>query len=172
MDPGSEEDFDELFRREYSAVWRSVVLIVGDREVAQEVCQEAFAAAFSHWAKVSRYERPGAWVRRVAIRHAIRVASRDRKRERVARAVAEDRTSERRTDDAWNSDVHDELVAVLKQLSPNQRAAVVLHHLQDLTVSDVAADLGCSVSTASVHLHRGRSRLAELLEKEADDERR
>src|SRR5688500_3573940 len=92
MDRSSEAAYDELFRSEFDAVWRSVRLIVGDREVASDVCQDAFAAAFAHWPKVSTYDRPGAWVRRVAIRDAVRVATRDQRRNQASVAAAADRS--------------------------------------------------------------------------------
>jgi RNA polymerase sigma factor (sigma-70 family) len=56
-----------------------------------------------------------------------------------------------------------ELLASLRRLSPAQRAAIVLHYFEDRPVSEVADLLGCKPATASVHLHRARVRLAELL---------
>jgi RNA polymerase sigma-70 factor (ECF subfamily) len=44
-----------------------------------------------------------------------------------------------------------------------QRAAVVLHYLEDLPTDEVARALGCRPATARVHLHRARIRLGELL---------
>src|SRR3954453_2728826 len=65
-----DETFEEVFRREYPSVLRTVALIVVDREVAAEVTQEAFTQLHLRWRRVSGYDRPGAWVRRVAIRDA------------------------------------------------------------------------------------------------------
>jgi RNA polymerase sigma-70 factor (ECF subfamily) len=56
-----------------------------------------------------------------------------------------------------------DLVRALRHLSGNQRKAVVLHHLLDLPVAEVAAILGTSRSAVTVHLHRGRRRLREIL---------
>ena len=61
-------------------VLRTVFLILGDRGRAEEVTQEAFIQLLTHWRKVSRYERPEAWVRRVAIRLAVRTVRRERLR--------------------------------------------------------------------------------------------
>ncbi len=61
-----------------------------------------------------------------------------------------------------------ELVALLRQLPRNQRAAIVLHYYVDRPVREVAAVLGVTPATARVHLHRGRRRLRRLLE-EADE---
>ena len=56
-----------------------------------------------------------------------------------------------------------ELLDALHTLSPQQRAAVALHYLEDRWTSDIADLLGCSESTARVHLHRGRQALAHHL---------
>jgi RNA polymerase sigma-70 factor (ECF subfamily) len=52
-------------------------LILHDRQRAEDITQDAFIQLYSHW-RVSRYERPGAWVRRVAIRLAVRHQNRER----------------------------------------------------------------------------------------------
>jgi RNA polymerase sigma-70 factor (ECF subfamily) len=57
----------------------------------------------------------------------------------------------------------EDLVAALRQLSPNQRAADVLRHVLDLDVREVAHRMGIAPPTVRVHLHRGRRRLRELL---------
>ena len=61
-----------------------------------------------------------------------------------------------------------DLVRALARLSPNQRAAVVLHEYADLPTRDVARILGCSQATVRVHLAQARKRLRPLLE-ETDD---
>lgn len=48
-------------------------------------------------------------------------------------------------------------------LPKKQRAAVVLHYLEDLPVAAIADILECAPATAKVHLHRGRKALAERL---------
>jgi hypothetical protein len=51
------------------------------------------------------------------------------------------------------------VVEALRQLSPNQRLAVVLHDYADRPVGEVAATLGASRATVYVHLSQGRRRL-------------
>ena len=71
-----DDDFSTLYRHEYPSVLRVVALIVGSQEAARDVTQEAFVQLYLHWTKVRTYERPGAWVRRVAIRGAVKMAKR------------------------------------------------------------------------------------------------
>jgi RNA polymerase sigma-70 factor (ECF subfamily) len=63
---------------------------------------------------------------------------------------------------------HVVLVAALARLPHRQRVAVVLHHLADLPVEEVARETGASVSAVKQQLVRGRAALAGLL---ADDDR-
>jgi RNA polymerase sigma-70 factor (ECF subfamily) len=160
-EPASE--FVRFFRAEYPALIRSVYLIVHDREQARDIAQEVFAELFSRWRRISRYDRPDAWVRRVAIRMAVRAVRRERRRQHL-QYVVHGSPPPRPLD-------FDVLRAVAK-LPPAQQAAVVLFYFEDRPIAEVADLLACSEVTAKVHLHRARKRLTELLrdeESETDD---
>ena len=186
MDGDPDARFDDLFRREHDPIRRVVVLIVRDRAIAEEITQEAFTRAFVRWRRIDRYERPGAWVRLVAVRLAVKAARRAERGVAVAATAASDRST------GWGGgegvgpfgadpgepggpggpggrlEISADMAAAMAVLSPQQRAAVVLHHLEDLPVAEVARVLGCSAATVKVHLHRGRTRLAELLAPNGD----
>lgn len=133
---------------------RSVYLAVRDQGHAEELSQEAFIQLFKHWKKVSTYERPQAWVRRVAIRLATRHARREHIRSFLERQPA-----------APSKDVEGrvDVLGALRTLSTNQRAAIVLHYYEDLPVEEIAEILECSQNTVKSHLHRGRLSLKVLL---------
>lgn len=150
------DDYERVFRAEHDAIVRTAYLVTGDRETAREVAQDAFAELHRHWRKVRGYDKPGAWLRRVAIRRAVRV--RQARTRRPEAELPADLPAPPGT-----AAVDAELLASLRRLSPAQRAAIVLHYFEDRPVSEVADLLGCKPATASVHLHRARVRLAELL---------
>ena len=150
--------FAWLFRDEYPAIVRTAYLMLGDREAAEDVAQEAFVRLYARWRRVSGYDRPGAWVRRVAIR----LASRARRRPSTLSLLPE---QPGRSDPQADPDLRRALLS----LPPSQRAAVVLHYLEDLPVAQVAETMGVATSTAKVHLHRARKRLATLLGEETND---
>lgn len=156
-------DFDTLFAEEYPKVLRSVVLLVGDVDAAADLTQEAFVALHLHWDKVRGYDRPGAWVRKVAVRDGVRLV---KKRSKHAFVALDDRHPDPKAPTAPR--LEGDLRAAVLALPPGQRAAIVLHYLEDLPVREVASVLGCSEATAKVHLHRGRKRLAQLLGEEAE----
>jgi RNA polymerase sigma-70 factor (ECF subfamily) len=148
--------FDALFRAEFVSIARTAYLIVGDSRVAEEVAQEAFARAWSRWRRVSQLDRPGAWVQTVAVRLALRTRSR-----RARGSELEARSGGVLFAEADQSLV--ELVELLRELSPMQRAVIALGVLDDLPSDEVAARMGCRPATARVHLYRARLRLAELM---------
>ena len=155
-------DFDSMFAAEYAAVLRTVFLICHDTHLAQDITQEAFVELLRHWDKVSRYERPGAWVRRVAIRKLVKAMRRDVRRREAEVTVDPPATLE-------PADV--DVLRAVRALPLRQRTAVVLHYFEDLSLHDVAEVLECSPSTAGVHLHRARARLGGLLQEVSRDGR-
>ncbi len=153
-----QDDFERMFRATFPRVHRTVTLVLRDGDLAQEVTQEAFLTLLEHWRKVSRYDQPEAWVRRVAIRMAVRRAGRE------ARRGERERATGRRPEPPPEPDL--DLAEAIASLTPRQRAAVVLHYYEDLSVLDVARVLDVSESTVKQHLHRARGRMAELLGEE------
>jgi RNA polymerase sigma factor (sigma-70 family) len=159
--PDIDDGYAVFFQGEYRSVLRTAFLIVRDQQRAEDVAQDAFVQLYQHWRKVSRYERPEAWVRRVAIRLAVREVKRTRVRE-VLQLKSPSPLPVEPLDVA--------VLDAVKQLSPMQRAAIALFYLEDRPIAEIADLLGISVSTCTVHLTRGRRRLAELLGPEVNDD--
>ena len=61
------ESFAWFFTSEYPQVVRLLTVVLHDAAAAEDLAQDAFVRLYRHWAKVSRYESPEAWVRRVAL---------------------------------------------------------------------------------------------------------
>ncbi|MGY2876731.1 RNA polymerase sigma factor (sigma-70 family) [Marmoricola sp. URHA0025 HA25] len=154
MDEGQRVEFEWVFRSTYPSVLRTTYLILHDRGRAEEVTQDAFLRLCERWRGVARVDLPGPWVRRVAVRAAIRQARLSRLR--FSTGPADEPT------------VHDvepdvDLARAIGSLPAQQRAAVALYYLEDLSVDEVAHVLDVSASTVKQHLHRARARLATLL---------
>jgi RNA polymerase sigma-70 factor (ECF subfamily) len=149
------ERFAELFQAEYPGLVRELGLILGDRALAEDVAADGFVEVWRKWDRVSALDRPGAWVRRVALRKAGRARWR-RGRRRQVEATFE-------SSSPCESGVDLDLVRALARLSDAQRTTVVMHHFGGWPTGDIAAMLGCADVTVRSHLSRGRQRLAELL---------
>ncbi|MBI2244001.1 MAG: SigE family RNA polymerase sigma factor [Nocardioides sp.] len=153
-----ELEFDEFYSASFQRIVGQVYAMIGNRDEAQECVQEAFARAWAHRRKLDRAEHPEAWVRTTAYRLAV---SRWRRTARGRRPI--DRALGAPTETAPPSEAHVALVAALKQLPEAQRQALVLHHIADLPVHDVAREVGVPEGTIKARLSRGRAALAAIL---------
>ena len=154
-------EYEWYFRASFAPVARTVFLIIHDRDRAEDIAQEAFVRLLKHWRNASTYERPDAWVRRVAIRIAVRDLQREGKR------GSEERLSYVERFDALPDP---DVARAVAELPPIQRAAVVLFYWEDRPVHEIAHVLQVSDSTVKQHLYRARIRLAELLGEEVDSD--
>ena len=152
-----EPSFDAFYARAYAHVAGQAYLLVGDLGEAQDVAQEAFVRALARWRTVSTLDDPVGWTRRVAINLAISRWRRHRNALTAWRRRADPETSAGPGADRLA------VVDALRGLPPRQRAALVLHHMDDLSVADVARELGVPEGTVKSDLSRGRASLARAL---------
>jgi RNA polymerase sigma-70 factor (ECF subfamily) len=153
------EEFDAMYTASFARLVGQVYAMIGNRDEAQECVQEAFVRAWSHRSKLSNAQAPEAWVRTTAYRLAV---SRWRRTLRSRRAPDRALQHQQHTPDV--SPDHVVLVQALGELPDAQRRALVLHHLCDLTVAEVAAEVGAPVGTVKARLSRGRNALLSLLD--------
>jgi RNA polymerase sigma factor (sigma-70 family) len=153
-------EFEWVFRSTYPSVLRTTYLILHDRGRAEEVTQDAFLRLCERWRGVARIDQPGAWVRQVATRAAIRQAK--LRRLRFSPTSADEPSD-------WDHLPDVDLARAIGSLPAQQRAAVALYYLEDLPVDEVARVLDVSTSTVKQHLHRARARLATLLSEVAEE---
>lgn len=64
--PPAAVSFDDFYHAHYHELTTQLCAYVGDLQQAQDLAQEAFCRAFSRWEKLTRYDDPVAWVRKVA----------------------------------------------------------------------------------------------------------
>ncbi len=151
-------DFDEFFAASYPRVISQVYAMIGDRDEAEECVQEAFVRAWQHRRQFDNVQHPEAWVRTTAYRLAV-----SRWRRVVRGRRPPDRAVARTGVSPDVSENHVALVEALRKLPEAQRRTIVLHHIADLSVDEVARELGAPVGTIKTRLSRGRAALATLL---------
>jgi RNA polymerase sigma-70 factor (ECF subfamily) len=156
MNAAQEAEFDALYRAHYSDLVAMAYALGGDLADAQDLVQEAFCRAWRRWDVVSGYDKPVAWVRRVAIN----LAS---SRWRQLRTARFHQRLERAADVPGLEPDHVALVAAMRTLPIPQRRAMVMYYVADMPVNDVAAELGVPPGTVKSMLHRARTALAALL---------
>ena len=144
----SGHDFAAIYAEHAAGLWRTIYAFTGGRyHVTEDVVAEEFARAIDYDAKI---RDPLGWLYRVAFRLARQELKDDARRGVQVDAITPplELTG---------------LIEALRHLSPNQRAAIVLHHEADLPIDEVARRMGIAAPTVRVHIHRGRKRLQELL---------
>ena len=156
-------DLRELYTACYGRLVGVLTLAAGSQAEAEDVVQEAFIRLLPRWARVCRYDDPEAWVRRVAFRL---LWNRFR---RARNALAALRRSGPGQNVAAPSVEPVDVGRALAALSLPQRQVVVLHHLLDMSVEQVAIELGIPVGTVKSRLVRARATLAPLLREDAGD---
>lgn len=149
--------FDAFYAASVGRLVGQLYVMTGDRAEAQDVVQEAFVRAWEHRAQLDEDGAPEAWVRTVAWRLAV---SRWR---RVRTALSFARRQGPPPDVPPPDTHHVLLMQALRQIPAAQRRAIVLHHLCDLEVKQVAAETNLPVGTVKAQLSRGRAALARIL---------
>lgn len=152
----TDDDLERFVRAHHHRVLRALTAYTGDRDVALEATQEAFAIAMAHPGRLARARVPEAWVMRVAMNEA---------RGRYRRAAAENRAMRRATPpaDLPPSDPDPPAERALRRavaaLPERQRRAVVLRHVVGLSVDETAAAMRCRPGTVRALTHQGLTRL-------------
>jgi RNA polymerase sigma-70 factor (ECF subfamily) len=151
--------FDSFYRSEYPAVVALAFALCGRAAMAEDVAQEAFMVTHQRWAMVADYEKPGAYVRRVAANLAV-----SQRRRLAAETRAKARLAVRAWTGAPDIEVPDPgFWRAVRSLPRRQAQVLALHYLEDKPAEEIGAILGCSASTVRVHLHRGRQALEQRL---------
>jgi RNA polymerase sigma-70 factor (ECF subfamily) len=160
--PRSAADFDAVFRQSYEPMVRSLAVATGDREAAADAVQDAFIRAFSRWRRISRYDNPAGWIRHVALN---RLRDHFRRVERGRRAVDRLGRQEQTVIDAPELPTDDAaLLDAVASLPQQQRVAVALFYVEQLSVQEVADAMRLSTGAVKYHLHAARGTLRSTVE--------
>lgn len=161
----------ELFRDRYVPMLRLAAIVTRSPALAEDLVNEAFVKLVQHWPKVSEYDSPEAWVRRVVIRDAVRARGRRRReREEVdVEAAVNGRTVSGGADGLATIEVHIDVLDLVRVLPARERAVVALHYLEDLSVDETSDVLGIAPGTVKAHLAHAREHLRIVASGDAEE---
>lgn len=172
---GDEQAWRAIYEDTCQPLFNTLCFQTGHRETARDLLQDTYIKALRH---LGSYRGDGtllAWLRGIAVRLAL-----DWRRGlgRKLRSLVSLHHDDGDLDlpAPCRSEAHDARLSVrgrafqaaLQQLSPHQRACLILHELEDLPYSEVAREVGCSEATARVHHHRATQKMNQLLASPAD----
>jgi RNA polymerase sigma-70 factor (ECF subfamily) len=168
-----------LVERYQGEVYGLTLRILGRPEDAEDLTQETFLRAFRALARYDPTRPFGAWLHTIASRLCI-----DHHRRNRAKLVSltqpeegtagEERTleitdpSDRPDEQVEKSELARRLDALVAQLPPDSRAAILLRHQQDLPYEEIARVLGVPIGTVKARIHRARIMLKQKLLAQGD----
>jgi len=159
-------DFAEFYGKSKDDCLRTVLVITGDRDSAQDLVAEAFARACASWRTVGRHQAPAAWVVRTALNLNI---SRWRRHRREL-PVPDPGLLADRPMAAADDPVDPRIMAALLRLPGRQRQVIALRLILDLDTLDTARMLGIAPNTVMVHMARALATLRSDLVPELQQE--
>lgn len=157
------DDLESLFRAHYARLVRALAVVSGSQETAADAVQEAFVKAHLHWRRIQKYDDPVGWIRRVAIN---RLRDDHRRSGRKERAVERLKTESRTEAVEWSDGT--DVTALLAELPKQQRLAMALFYVSNLSIAEVADALEISEGAVKFHLHQGRDRLRGVFHAERE----
>lgn len=161
---GMIDGFDAFYHRHERDIFGYLWRVTGDEQAANDLTQEVFFRAWRQFEKLRAYDRPEAWLFRVATNLALN----ERRHQRVAGPAMSLLGHERASGDhAAQLAERAALRAALDGLPARQRVAFVLRELYGHSCDEIADMLGLSHAAAKMTLSRARERLRALYLKEA-----
>ncbi|MER7755988.1 SigE family RNA polymerase sigma factor [Kitasatospora sp. NPDC097643] len=151
------DEFQAFIVGAWPRLLRTAYLLTGEQYAAEDLVQSAAEKACAAWGKVRRADDPYAYVRRIMVNEYARRCRR-RPPELLVTSVPDGPGEE---DGFARSDQRAALMAALATLPPRQREAVVLRHWEDLSDSQTAVAMGCSVGAVRSQTAKGIARLRQ-----------
>jgi RNA polymerase sigma-70 factor (ECF subfamily) len=151
--PDAASSFEEFYEATYRRLYTALCLTTGNEHEAEEILQDAFLRVFERWERVSRMDSREGYLYTTAMN-----VFRNRYR-RANLALRRSLQLASSTDELGAVEDRDEIVRLLRPLSPSERAAIVLTTLVDLPADEVGRMLGVKPSTVRVLASRARSHM-------------
>ena len=166
--------FDLLVATRVDRCYRLAWTILGNDEDAADATQEAFVAAWRQLPRLRDVNAFDGWLNRI-VANAARMSRRHRVRLRevsVDHEAADETPQLGAAGDGGRTEsdrfvANDAIARAFDRLRPAERMLLVLHHVEERPVAEIAKSLGIPVGTAKWRLHAARSALERALEAEA-----
>ncbi|MEV6808620.1 SigE family RNA polymerase sigma factor [Streptomyces sp. NPDC017248] len=158
-----DEEFQSFVVGRWPRLMRTAFLLTGEQHAAEDLVQSTLEQVYVAWRRVGGADDPEAYVRRVMINAHAR---KHRRRLREFLAPKDDSGLVREVADTGDriaqADDRGALLKALAQLPVRQREAVVLRYWEDLTETQTAEAMGCSVGTVKSNAAKGIAKLRAI----------
>jgi RNA polymerase sigma-70 factor (ECF subfamily) len=158
---GDAEQYRFLVERYRTEFGRYAIATVGDRDAAQDAMQEAFIRAFDALATCREPDRFGAWFFRILTNQCRNVVA--RRRDMVPVEDLDPPGGERADAALERGELGEALEAALARLTPEQREAFVMKHVDGRSYEEMAQLLGVGVDALKMRVHRARDAMRSMM---------
>jgi RNA polymerase sigma-70 factor (ECF subfamily) len=150
---GDHDAFSTLAAGAVDRLHRTAWLILRSDHDAADAVQESLLSAWLHIAAVRDPDRFDAWLNRLLVHACYRLAKRTTRRE-VSEIPMDLPDAPGRRDLQEDLATRDQLDRAFRRLTPEQRAALIVHHFLELQDAEAASVLEIPVGTFKSRLHR------------------
>lgn len=157
-----DEEFHGFVMSRWPWLIRTAFLLTGEQHAAEDLVQSLLERAYASWRRVSAADDPDAYVRRMLINAHARRHRRKLKEYLSARDDLQDFETPDRGDPMAQAEDRTMLLRALAGLPARQREAVVLRYWEDLTETQAAAAMGCSVGAVKSNAAKGIAKLRAI----------
>ena len=152
-------DFDDFVHGRGRALLRFAYVLSGDAHLAEDLVQEVLARLHRRWDRIAAMDNAEAYVRTAVVRQFLSWSRRRAYREAVLAEVPEARFEEPQQ----RVVTRDHMWQLLRGLPRSQRAVLVLRFYCDLPDQEIAALLGCGMSTVRSQAARALTRMRAMM---------
>ncbi len=145
-----DELFEEFYAVGFERVFRATLVSCGDRSLAEDAAQEAFARALERWDHLCAEPWALGWVMTTAMNFARRA---HRPPPSTGISFGPHQVDLDASIDLWRA---------VRSLPRRQQEALALAYVADLPLEQAARVMGCKVGTVKVHMWRARQAIARL----------
>lgn len=157
---GDVDAFAELVLRFEPRVRGVLWRLLDDERDLEEATQDTFVQAWRSLGRFRSEARFSTWIYRIAVNEALQ----RRRRKRLPEAELDETAPAAPADPSEDAELNRFLAARIRELPPDQRAALVLRDLEGLSNQEVADVLGISLASAKSRIHRARMQIRAELE--------
>jgi len=160
---GEQAAFGQLFDRLHQPLLNYLYHMLGTRQFAEDICQEAFLRAFQQISNLGPPWDFKSWLFRIASNLAIDVLRKERRLvEEEELDMEESKKQIRPTEEGADIKLQQEVVwQTLDTLPTTSRQALILHEMHNFSYEEISQSLACSYENARQIVHRARQRFRE-----------
>ena len=160
---GDDAAFESIMGERLARTFRMALAILGSEADARDATQDAWLQAWRHVASLKDPDRFDAWLDRIVV-NACRMTLRRKRVREIPMPSDFDRPGDAHGPDGLAE--RDALERAFDRLTVEHRTVLVLHHLEERSVAEIADVLGVPAGTVKSRLHAARSQLERRLEAE------